>query len=62
MESPVNGNDVLGSRLEFETLISDTSAALFAAPAGQVEAEVERSLERVRRFFGADRCALLSVS
>ena len=54
--------EVMGSRLEFETLISDTSAALFAAPPEQVEAEVERSLERVRQFFGVDRCALLSVS
>jgi PAS domain S-box-containing protein len=54
--------EVLGSRLEFETLISDTSAALFAAPPDQVEAVVEHCLERVRRFFHADRGALLSVS
>ena len=52
----------LESRLEFETLISDTSADLIAAPQDQVEAAVERALHRVREFFGADRCALLSVS
>ncbi len=52
----------LGQRLEFEALISDTSASLFAAPPDQYKAAVERSLERVRCFFGADRCALLSVS
>jgi PAS domain S-box-containing protein len=50
------------SRLEFETLISDTSAALFAAVPEQVDAAVEHALDRVRVFFQADRCALLSVS
>jgi PAS domain S-box-containing protein len=54
--------DGLGSRLQFETLISDTSAALFAAPPSQVEAEAERALEQLRRFFRADRCVILSVS
>ncbi len=52
----------LESRLEFETLISDTSASLLAAPPDQVETAVERALHRVREFFRADRCALLSVS
>jgi len=54
--------DRLESRLEFETLISDTSASLFAAPPEQLDLAVERALERVRNFFQADRCALLSVS
>jgi PAS domain S-box-containing protein len=54
--------DRLENRLEFETLISDTSAALFAAPPEQLDRAVERGLERVRDFFRADRCALLSVS
>ena len=52
----------LESRLEFETLISDASAALFAASPEGIETEVERCLERVRRFFRADRGALLCVS
>jgi PAS domain S-box-containing protein len=52
----------LENRLEFETLISDTSASLFAAPPEQLDLAVERALERVRDFFQADRCALLSVS
>ena len=52
----------LGSRLEFEMLIADTSAVLFAAPPEQMDLAVERALERVRNFFQADRCALLSVS
>jgi PAS domain S-box-containing protein len=54
--------DRLENRLEFETLISDTSASLFAASPEQLELAVERALERVRVFFHADRCALLSVS
>jgi signal transduction histidine kinase len=52
----------LEDRLEFETLISDTSAELFKAAPEQVETAVERALARVRAFFQADRCALLSVS
>ena len=52
----------LGSRLEFETLISDTSASLFAAQPDQLDRAVEHALGRVRDFFHADRCALLSVS
>jgi len=54
--------DHLENRLEFETLISDTSASLFATPPEQLDVAVERALERVRVFFQADRCVLLSVS
>jgi PAS domain S-box-containing protein len=54
--------DDLEHRLEFETMISDTSASLFAAPPEQLDLAVERVLGRVRDFFQADRCALLSVS
>jgi PAS domain S-box-containing protein len=49
-------------RLEFETLISDTSASLFAASPEQVDRAIERALERVRDFFQVDRCGLLAVS
>jgi PAS domain S-box-containing protein len=52
----------LENRLEFETLISDTSATLFMTPTEQAEPAIERALERVRDFFQADRCALLSVT
>jgi PAS domain S-box-containing protein len=48
-------------RLEFETLISDTSARLMAASPEQVDVAIEGALDRVREFFRADRCALLSV-
>jgi PAS domain S-box-containing protein len=48
--------------LEFETLISDTSAALWAAAPEDLDSIVERVLHRVRTFFQADRCAVLSVS
>ena len=51
----------LESLLEFERLISDTSAALFSAPPDNLDLTVERSLESVRLFFNADRCVLLSV-
>jgi formate hydrogenlyase transcriptional activator len=52
----------LGVRLEFETLISDTSASLLSAPIDQVHIAVQRALDRVRIFFQADQCHLLSVS
>ena len=52
----------LENRLEFETLISDTSASLLAAMPEELGLAVERALDRVRVFFRADRCALLSVS
>jgi len=50
------------SRLEFETLISDTSAALSAVVPDDLDATIERALDRVRAFFQADRCGLLSVN
>jgi PAS domain S-box-containing protein len=52
----------LASRFKFETLISDTSSALLEAPPERLHQSVQRALERVRGFFRADRCALLSVS
>jgi PAS domain S-box-containing protein len=52
----------LEGRLEFETLISDTSATVMAAAPEQLGRAIEGALDRVREFFRADRCALLSVS
>ncbi len=52
----------LETRLEFETLIADTSASLFATPPDQLDLAVENALERVRKFFQVDRSVLLSVS
>lgn len=54
--------DSLESRFEFETLIADTSAALFAAPSEQLDLAIERALANVRNVFQVDRCVLLSVS
>jgi PAS domain S-box-containing protein len=52
----------LEGRLEFETLIADTSARLMTAPPEQIDGAIESALGRVREFFQADRCALLAVS
>ena len=49
-------------RLELETLISDTAAALFTSPAELVAPAVERALARLRTFLQADGCAVLDVS
>jgi PAS domain-containing protein len=54
--------DQTDSRLEFETLISDTSAALMTAAPERVERVIEEALGRVREFFLGDRCALLEIS
>jgi len=62
VEAQRPSGEQLRSRLEFETLIVDTSASLFATPPEQLHRAVEHALERLRIFFRADRCALLSVS
>jgi formate hydrogenlyase transcriptional activator len=59
-ESP-HSVDVLKTRLEFETLISDASEALLTAPIEDSIVAAERALERLRLFFHADRCGLASV-
>jgi len=61
-EQALPAADRLENRLEFETLISDTSASLLAVAPEQLDHAVERALERLRNFFQVDRCALLSVS
>lgn len=61
-EQARRSDEFIENRLEFETLISDMSAALFANPPEQFGPAVERALERVRVFLQADRCALRSVS
>ncbi len=43
-------------------MITDLSASLLAVAPAQLTHAVERALERVRLFFRADRCALVSVS
>jgi PAS domain S-box-containing protein len=63
MTMPQSRSDALHENLlEFERLISDTSASLLAAPLDDLGLAVEHALNRVRKFFGADRCVLLSVS
>ena len=62
LDQPPKGAEPFGTRVEFETLIADTSAALVSAPPEELNEVIGRSLDRVRRFFTADRCALHSVS
>lgn len=45
-------------RLEFETLISEVSARFINLPPEQIQAEIERGLERVRLFLNVDRITL----
>ena len=49
-------------RVEFETLLSNISAQLIAVDPERLAQTVQVALDKVRQFFGADRCALLSVS
>jgi DNA-binding NtrC family response regulator len=58
----VDATSLLQKSLEFETLLADVSARLLAATPDDVEAVVQAALERVRVFFAADRCGLLSVN
>jgi PAS domain S-box-containing protein len=45
-------------RLQFETLISETSARFINLPAEQIPQEIERGLDRVRAFLNVDRVSL----
>lgn len=45
-------------RLEFEKLISETSARFINLPPDQIVTEIERGLERVRSFVNVDRLSL----
>jgi formate hydrogenlyase transcriptional activator len=56
-----SGPTDLENQLAFETLISDVSARLVAAPDERFTSTVETALEQTARFFGADRGQLLSV-
>ena len=58
--SSVGQGTAADDRVQFETLISDTSALLMASEPDQVNAAIETALERVRIFFEADRCGLLT--
>ncbi len=58
----LSSGETPGDRVEFETLISDVSARLVAASPDEVEPVIISTLERVRVFFQADRCGLLTVS
>ncbi len=53
---------MLERRIEFETLITDVSAGLIKAPTNEVDGVIENALAQVRKFFQADRCALLGVN
>ena len=44
----------LGSRLEFETLISDLSSRFIDVPAGEVDREITDALRRVCESLGID--------
>ena len=47
-----------GSRLEFETLISDLSSRFINLPAGEVDREITDALRRVCEFLGIDFAVL----
>lgn len=49
-------------RLEFETLISETSARFINLPPDRIPAEIERGLDRVRSFVNVDRISLYDRS
>ncbi len=48
--------------LQFETLLSEVSSAFVNVPAREVDAQIERSLQRMVELLGLDRCGLGEVS
>ena len=59
---PDESSGMVIDRVQFESLISDISARLIAATSAQLAETIQWAMETVRRFFNADRCALLAVS
>jgi PAS domain S-box-containing protein len=53
-----HAEDELKERLRFEQLTSGLSATLINAPPAQMDAEIERALEKVRDSLRLDRCVL----
>ena len=51
--------EALVDRVDFESKLAEVSARLLAAPAEIFDAELDRSIERLARFFGADRGSIL---
>jgi PAS domain S-box-containing protein len=49
-------------RLQFETLISETSAGFINLPPEQIATQIERGLDRVRAFLNVDRVTLYDRS
>jgi PAS domain S-box-containing protein len=49
-------------RLQFETLISETSARFINLPAEQIAQQIKRGLDRVRGFLNVDRVSLYDRS
>jgi transcriptional regulator with GAF, ATPase, and Fis domain len=48
----------LEDRLRFEGLISDLSVGFVSISSEEVESEINKWLQRITEFFGADRCTL----
>jgi PAS domain S-box-containing protein len=61
MTAVPSGSADLENQLAFETLISDVSARLAAAPDRAVPSAIETVLEETARFLAADRAQLLAV-
>jgi formate hydrogenlyase transcriptional activator len=49
----------LAETLDFESALAEVSASLLAAPADGFERELDRAIERLALFFGADRGSVL---
>jgi hypothetical protein len=58
VEQVRSDSEPLGSRLEFETLISDLSSRFINVPAGEVDREITDALRRVSESFGIDFAVL----
>jgi GAF domain-containing protein len=57
-ELPSPSRDLLETRLEFETLISDLSSRFINLPPGEVDREIQDAMRRICEFLGIDRAVL----
>jgi transcriptional regulator with GAF, ATPase, and Fis domain len=53
---------LLRERLEFETLLADMSTKFVNLPAGKIDQEIERVLQRIAEVLEIDRCSVAQFS
>ncbi len=57
--SQKNAEKEINERVQFESFLSELSAAFISIPVDEVEKEIEHALQKIIGFLGIDRCTIL---